>query len=289
MSELWSALALEPMGWIEAHRHPALDVIFAGFTLLGVEAFLLFFVALGYWLGPRVVFARAAAMLVVAAFLNTLLKGLFRIPRPSVSHVLEADGWSLPSGHAQVAAALWGWLAVEWIRSGGSRGPARALWILAVLVSISRPYLGVHYPHDVLLGFLLGALQVAVAIRLSGPLADPSLRRRVLLVAPLVVLLIGVPLLHVSVRDTGVRLVGAALGLAWGLAYAPLERRDGSAARRILLGVVGVVGLLVLWLGLKRAFGALGFGESLLASGLRYLAVGLWIGIGAPRLVESRA
>ncbi|MEL6188962.1 MAG: phosphatase PAP2 family protein [Myxococcota bacterium] len=276
------------MLWLEAHRHPVLDVLFTGFTLLGVEAFLLFFVALGYWLGPRVVFARAAAMLIVAAFANTLLKGWFRIPRPDVSHVLEAAGWSLPSGHAQVAAALWGWLAVEWVRAGGSRGPARGLWVLAILVSISRPYLGVHYPHDVVLGFLLGAMQVAVAAYLTAPLSEPTLRARVLLVAPVLVLVVGVPLLDASVLDTGVRLLGAGTGLAWGLRYAPLDAAPLSMGRRVALGVLGVLGLLALWMGLKIVFVGVGLGASVLAAGFRYLAVGLWIGVGAPRLLEPR-
>lgn len=297
--DAWMQLANAHMAWIEAHRHPILDAVFIFFTVLGTEAFLLFFVALGYWLLDRPVLGRAAGMLIVAGFLNSFLKGAFLEPRPSVSHVLPAEGWSFPSGHAQVAAALWGGLALE-LRRRGRRWGAAGLWALAAAVALSRPYLGVHYPHDVVFGFVFGAAQVFVFAQLFRLGGDPFARdphrsgsslpqaRAGWIMTGVLFLALVVLGFHASVQGIGARLAGALVGLGLGLVEARrlglMAAPPGWRARGVLV-LVGVLGLLVAWRGLKLAFGFLGLEEALFANFVRYLAVGLWIGVGAPLVV----
>lgn len=322
----WMQLAHEQMVFIEARRTPALDLVFIGLTALGTEAFLLFFAALGYWLVDRVLFARAAAMIVVAGLFNTFLKGLFLVPRPDVSQVLESGGYSFPSGHAQVAAALWGWLAIELARGragspsdvpeassrsetargeagSAAGGPearrasrrwlARALWVLAALIAASRPYLGVHYPHDVVVGFALGALQVAVfTALLRRGLRLPATQLGVAKTAVIGLLLLVVLLFafHPDVRPLGARLGGAGIGLMLGLGWARTEHVAGppkTVLGRTLTVVLGVVGLIALWLGLKVWLAFFGLEDHLPSAFVRYALVGAWITVGAPALVAG--
>jgi undecaprenyl-diphosphatase len=129
---------------------------------------------------------RGALLLVVtltgAALLNFLLKYVFARPRPVAyfDYPLPTSN-SFPSGHAFFAASFFGGLAVlsaERIRSGPLRV---AIWIisavLVLLVGLSRVYLGVHYPSDVLAGYLAATVWVA-SIALGDRLVSHRRRRR---------------------------------------------------------------------------------------------------------------
>ena len=99
---------------------------------------------------------------VVAAYIvNTALKRVVRRPRPTLDGLPPLtptlSGLSFPSAHATTAFAA--------ARVYGRVLPAAPLYGLAVLFAVSRPYLGVHYPSDVLAGSLLGTLVAAVSTR----------------------------------------------------------------------------------------------------------------------------
>ncbi|MGI5211631.1 phosphatase PAP2 family protein [Plantactinospora sp. CA-290183] len=92
---------------------------------------------------------------------------------PVMSHCPEIGDWSFPSNHATIAGALAIGLVLARPRLAALALP------LAVLAALSRVVGGVHYPHDVLAGLLLGAtLCAAVVIVLTPPVVRLVARRR---------------------------------------------------------------------------------------------------------------
>ncbi|HSK99876.1 MAG TPA: phosphatase PAP2 family protein [Rubrobacteraceae bacterium] len=99
-----------------------------------------------------------------SALLTTVIKAVFQRVRPElVDSAYTASFYSFPSGHATVAVGFYGVLTV--ILAYRARGLAR--WAIAaggaalvLLIGFSRLYLGVHYPTDVLAGFLTALVWV---------------------------------------------------------------------------------------------------------------------------------
>lgn len=112
--------------------------------------------------------------------INRIAKALIEEPRPCrvldvdpVGGCPPADDWSFPSNHAVVAAAFAVGLLLTWRWLG-----AVAL-LLAVGIGYSRIFLGAHYPHDIVVGALVGAAVVLVlALLLSNPTATLVRRLR---------------------------------------------------------------------------------------------------------------
>ncbi|RJF90478.1 phosphatase PAP2 family protein [Sphingomonas cavernae] len=110
----------------------------------------------------------------IAALNAWVLKALFHRPRPEiVERLTDVDAtWSLPSGHAANSAAVYGAMAliatVLWWR----KRQRHAIWtvtgLLVLVIGLSRIWLGVHWPSDVVAGWLVGAgwaLLLAVALK----------------------------------------------------------------------------------------------------------------------------
>ena len=98
-----------------------------------------------------------------------LLKIALGRPRPSLIPRLDGAGWvSFPSGHAMIATIVFGLamvLATERSRgTGGSRAIIAAGCIVIAGVALSRIYLGVHYPSDVVAGVLCGWAWIGAAL-----------------------------------------------------------------------------------------------------------------------------
>jgi undecaprenyl-diphosphatase len=125
------------------------------------------------------------AFLVIAAggatLLSTSIKLMVARPRPDTGALVRALGYGFPSGHSTTAMAAW--LSGAIVLSSLTPRVARriGIWSVAVLVvvlvGVSRVYLGVHAPTDVLGGWTLGALWVAVVLvvghRLVGRRSEP--------------------------------------------------------------------------------------------------------------------
>ena len=152
--------------FLEGLRHPIADAFFSIITFLGDETCFMALAVILFWCVSkrRGYFLFAVGFFGIVA--NQFLKLLFRIPRPWVTDpnftIVEsaraaAAGYSFPSGHTQNIVGTMGVIATT----------TRRRWLqilcvaIAILVPLSRMYLGVHTPLDVGVSFLIAAALVA--------------------------------------------------------------------------------------------------------------------------------
>jgi undecaprenyl-diphosphatase len=136
------------------------------------------FVIHGWHRGALLVIATLAG----AALLNGLLKFSFARVRPVSFFDYPLPGSpSFPSGHALYAASIFGGLAVLLTARIRNVLLRLAIWLVAIslilLVGVSRVYLGVHYPSDVLAGYAIGIIWVT-AVAFGDRMARHRRRRR---------------------------------------------------------------------------------------------------------------
>ncbi|CAM4347828.1 phosphatase PAP2 family protein [Deinococcus marmoris] len=174
----WDTAILE---WYRAHRTPTLTSAALALGVIGGVR-VLPFAALAIALllvraGARVHAWYLALALSGAALLNLLAKLIFQRPRPDeLGAVLVESGFSFPSGHAMGNAAFGIALGLIFWRSrlGWPVSVLGVFW--GVLLAASRNYLGVHYPTDVIVGFLSAAAW-AYGLYLIMGRRWPALRR----------------------------------------------------------------------------------------------------------------
>ena len=269
---------------IQQTHGPALDSIFRAITFMGEEEFYLLLLPLLFWCVDFGVGARLAILFLFSSYLNTDLKDLFQQPRPFELNpsvrLSSAEGYGLPSGHAQSAVVVWGSIAA-WSRKSWFWGMAIGLMLL---VGFSRIYLGVHFPTDVLAGWAIGAvllgLYLAVQPRAGKWLTRLSLGQQILLALAMPVLLL---LIH-PVKDattTMAALAGMGVGLALKHRYLPFTAR-GPWWQRTLRFFTGGVIVVALYLGLKMVVPGEESALHLVFRFLRYGLIGVWISLGAP-------
>lgn len=101
-----------------------------------------------------------------AGVFNKILKLYFKRERPDIQPIIQEHGYSFPSGHSMGSMILYGCLAFvlfkvykhKWAKLCG----AIIGIIMILIVGISRIYLGVHYPSDVVGGYIAGAFWLII-------------------------------------------------------------------------------------------------------------------------------
>jgi membrane-associated phospholipid phosphatase len=169
--------------WIHSHATPALDVFFLVVTTIGDVEILLpaTLIIAGYLLYKK---QRLNALIILfsvggAATANFMLKLLFHRDRPSFWHSLITEtGYSFPSGHAMLSSALilsiifiawktrWRWLTVT------------LGMIIIALIGLSRLYMGVHYPTDIIAGWSVSLVWVFVEFAVLSGLSYRLYRKK---------------------------------------------------------------------------------------------------------------
>jgi len=225
---------------------PALDIPFKALTLMGNEMFYLLFFPLFYWCVDRRVGARLIVLFLFSSFTNAVAKQWAGQPRPFecdpiVQRLWPAGGRGFPSGHTQSAVVIWGYLASQFRN--------RWFWAVAgsliLLIPLSRVYLGVHFPTDLLGGYLLGAALLVLYLRFQ-PAVEAWLAARntgsqlaVALAFPSLILLLS-PHIEAYQIKTAAALMGMGVGFV-------LERRwvrfdsGGSGWKRALRFLFGIL------------------------------------------------
>ncbi|SJZ36431.1 undecaprenyl-diphosphatase [Pilibacter termitis] len=147
---------------IRGVRTPFLDAFFINFTSCFNQiqgGVLLILVCILLFLAKRkmeIVWLLTSTV-ILSVVANPLLKHIFQRERPSITHLVVETSFSFPSGHSVFATLFFGsffFFFPLWIKDKMKMAQTICLFLL-ILVLISRIYVGVHYPSDVLGGFLL--------------------------------------------------------------------------------------------------------------------------------------
>jgi glycerophosphoryl diester phosphodiesterase/membrane-associated phospholipid phosphatase len=302
------------LGFVQAtqDRFAWLTALMEAITFLGDEEFYVFAFPLIFWSVHRTVGIHLGFLFLVSVALNDLLKLVGRTPRPSFvdpSLALRVESsFGMPSGHAQNAVVVWGFLATvlrrpwAWAVAG----------VLILLLGFSRLQLGVHFPIDTVTGWLIGATLLLAYLywheAIGRWIVALTPRRQVWLAFGISVGLVlgavavrlvflgweipaewtGMDPTHPPMRLSSVVTPAATLfGFGAGLVF--LRNRGGFSSagpvwQRALRYPIGLVGVIVIWSGLGELFPG---GEDPIALAFRYLRyslVGMWVGGLAPLL-----
>ncbi|MDT7827424.1 phosphatase PAP2 family protein [Pricia sp. S334] len=112
--------------------------------------------------------AQIGIVLILATLSNMMLKRFIDRARPDIEHLVSVATLSYPSGHAMSAMAFYGFLIYLLYRFKMNRFlkvAAIIFFILLILnIGISRVYLGVHFPTDIIAGFIAGFIWVVFCV-----------------------------------------------------------------------------------------------------------------------------
>ncbi len=290
---------------------PTLDAPMKFFSFLGAIEFYLVITPLLYWVVDSQLGLRALLVLICTDFLGTYFKHQLHQPRPywvgDVKALATETSYGIPSTHSSNSLSVWGMVAHNlrrdwfWAVSGS----------VVLLIALSRLYVGVHFPQDVLGGWLIGTFVLYLFVRLE-PLVLPWLNRLSAIsqvgigfgISILMILLgLFIGALIASSPDpvewarfaTQARspehyftISGAFFGTVAGFVlmkrYARFQT-DGPPIQQLGRYFFGIAVVLVIYLGLDMLFGLLAADET--AAGyilryIRYAAVTLWVVFGAP-------
>jgi membrane-associated phospholipid phosphatase len=272
------------------------------FSYLGNEEFFLLVLPLIYWSVDSALGLRVGIILVTGSLFNNIFKLIFAGPRPYwvSSHVralwTTETSFGIPSGHAQNAVGVWGTIAM-------------------FLIGFSRIFLAAHFPHDVILGWLLGAVLLWAFTRFWEPLAawlSPKPLNHQIFIAFAVSLMFIVLGLGATTLRSGYQVpqewidnatqakaelpapidpnstftsagifFGLAVGTAWIRSIGGYQA-SGPIQKRALRYIVGLIGVLILYFGLSYIFPR---GDGFIFYTLRFIRYGLigwWVAGGAP-------
>ncbi len=122
-------------------------------------------------------------VMLCSPLLNGLLKQIFQRARPELHRLIEIGGYSFPSGHAMNAFTFYGMLTfLFWRHIKTKRG--RSMLIITssfmiLFIGLSRVYLGVHYPSDIIGGYLGSGCWLAISIWVFQLYKEKQSRRQV--------------------------------------------------------------------------------------------------------------
>lgn len=280
-------------------------------SALGTEEFYLVVLPVIYWCIDKRLGKFLGYVFLLSVMINTMVKGVFRQPRPfwfdpSLGLGTLEESYGLASNHTQSAATIYfvlaGWYRKWW------------LWVAAVvlvfLIGLSRIYLGAHFLQDVISGALVAMLLLILAAiwqhTFSKRFEKQILGRRLLLLVSIpivltalfaaILLLIGAPDLSVpwatyiptadmAARKDMATSLGALLGFGVGILFEGSRirfRTAGTVWQRAARYLLGIAVTVALWAGLDYLFPAEPEWLALPLRVLRYFMVLLWVTYGAP-------
>jgi hypothetical protein len=225
----------------------------------------------------------------LSAWLNSAVKDFFNQPRPydldpSVKRAFEPSP-GFPSGHAQNSVSFWGILG-SWLKQPA--GIAVAI-LFPLIISFSRLYLGVHFPTDLLGGWILGGfilgIYFAFGSLLEAALIAANVRVRILVVAAVAFMMNALAPAHTNM---GGAFFGAGAGyilMAERFPFSATLDASGGRPKALVLALryaLGLAGAAIIYLGFKAILPGPESSWYALGRFSRYALLGAWATAGAP-------
>jgi len=265
---------------------PLLDSFFRAITSLGDELFYLLLFSFLLWCVDFYLGIRVGIIFLLSVYVNTGLKEIFQQPRPfdilPEIQKSQASGYGFPSGHAQSSLVVWGsiayWKRQTWIRNLSV--------LLILLIAFSRIYLGVHFPTDILGGWLVGGLILGLIYFIFAQIKLDFIQGNMIFKI-IGITLFPVILLQIQSSPDIISSVAALTGVGYGLLFFSSfigGIRPGNWLQRLFSFLVGIIGIGIIYLGLKLILPSEGHSFYQLSRFFRYLLLGIWISFGAPWL-----
>ncbi|MED4205141.1 phosphatase PAP2 family protein [Neobacillus mesonae] len=158
---------------VQGMESPGLTTVMKIFTFIGSTKFVIILSVFLIFFLYKVLKHRLELILFVmaiagTAIINVLLKHFFHRVRPDFHRLIEVSGYSFPSGHAMSAFTVYVMISFLLWRHITNRAGRSILILFSILmilaIGISRIYLGVHYPSDIVGGYLASSVWVSMAI-----------------------------------------------------------------------------------------------------------------------------
>jgi undecaprenyl-diphosphatase len=158
---------------VQSQEAPYITSIMRFFTEIGstkIVVFLCLFIIFFLFkvLHHRIELFLFIGVVVGSPILNLLLKETFQRARPDLHRLIEIGGYSFPSGHAMNAFTVYGILTFLLWRHIFNRGGRTLLLLFSsffiIMIGVSRIYLGVHYPSDIIGGYFASGFWLATSI-----------------------------------------------------------------------------------------------------------------------------
>lgn len=261
--------------WTQQYAVPALTAFFTAITSLGSLEFYMLAIPVIYWTVNKHFGFRFAVFFTLSAYINSGVKHVFTTERPPRElRLVTQEGYSFPSGHAQGSTAFWGFLALELKRPW-------AYWfsgVMVALISISRIYLGVHWPIDIIGGLAIGLVLLFAYSRL----ATKSFKNISLQTFILGSILLSAILYLVQPVGDGPMTIGFLLGALIGYRLESLYvgfKEEATLPQNVTKSLLGLAVLFLLRIVLKPVVSWL---PADLATIIRYGLMGFWACFGAP-------
>ncbi|HHW68160.1 MAG: hypothetical protein PWP07_1900 [Epulopiscium sp.] len=270
-------IQLEILKYIQSFRSDFLDHFFELITLTGEETFLVLVFSFIYCCIHKDFGYRLGFFLLSNVIFNSGLKNFFHTARPIgklgiTSLRLEtATGYSFPSGHTQVASGFWmmimNYVHKKWMYILGA--------FMIALIGLSRLYLGVHWPVDVIGGIVFSCIWF-VFINVSMNYAEKTQKS---LIFVLIFMILG--FIIVMVRGVNeIKMFGCLTGLFFGYLIETKYihfKIQGNLARRIISWLLGIITLILIKYGLKAILPS-----NNISYFLQYVLICMWIIAGIP-------
>ncbi|MCY6485178.1 phosphatase PAP2 family protein [Clostridium aestuarii] len=279
---LTNDINIEIIKYIQTFSNSFLDKFAEGITMMGEQYFFIMIIAIIFWCVDKKFGYRLGFTLISSMVINGAIKEILKVPRIFGTEGIRslrintATGYSFPSGHTQGVATFWmsiiSNVKKKYIYFLGS--------IIVILVAVSRIYLGVHRPIDVIGGIVISLIWVLVCNIIFNYLDNGG--NKLILFSIIVPMLIGLFMFktHDYYTISGVTL-GFFVGYNIESQYIKFNEKT-SMIINIFKFLVGVSIVLIIMKGLKLVFP-----KYLLFDFIRYCIIGIWMTSGAPYLFKK--